>query len=69
MTRELFARSNIGVPAPAAPDPRLLAALLAGAAGDQQSPEPKGPSLNEVGLVLVYAYRLCSLLDHQTLDL
>ena len=44
--------SNIGVPARAAPDPRLLAALLAGAAGGQQSAEPKGPLLNEVGPVL-----------------
>ncbi|KAK9825385.1 hypothetical protein WJX81_007548 [Elliptochloris bilobata] len=40
--------SNIGVPAPAAPDPRLLAALLAGAAGGQQSAAPEGPSINEV---------------------
>ena len=66
--REHLARSNIGVPAPAAPDPRLLAALLAGAAGGQQSAEPKGPSLKEVGPVLVFAHRLCSLPRHQTSD-
>jgi hypothetical protein len=41
------ARSNIGVPAPAAPDPRLLAALLAGAASGQQRAAPEGPSLAE----------------------
>lgn len=40
--------SNIGVPAPTAPDPRLLAALLAGAAGGQHGQAPEGPSLAEV---------------------
>ena len=40
--------SNIGVPAPSAPDPRLLAALLARAAGGQHGQAPEGPSLAEV---------------------
>ena len=49
--------SNIGVPAPSAPDPRLLAVLLARAAGGQHGQAPEGPSLAEVPPPRLHVHR------------